>query len=331
MLPDMPSDNPMSRLREMLEAAQRMLDEFASSVRTLGSATIDRGDLTIRGGGNVLMLDEDDALLTKFSRGRASFFDPATGGRTDLYKGRIYLWDSDGGDGDPALAGQVVVDQGAGRNYMRLFPPHESGTGLENSITIRGKSSTQTGMVWVYTDGVWQVVADVAAMVTAPAISLNTTASELAIYGLPTTSGGYLLRYNQVGGKWTMALDSSSRRYKKNIRDADIDPADVLKWRPRRWQDINQGDDAPWNTGLVAEEVDEAGTTEFVIYDEQDRPDGIRKEILAVGQQVVLQDHERRILELEAKDEERTQTIAALRDANQALALRLDALEAQRG
>lgn len=340
-IPRMQSSDPWATVQRVLIGMQQQLDQIRSSMGMLENATIGKGGLTLKDAGALTMLDEAGRMITQLRSGAASYYDPSSDGRVTIFGGRIYFWDLGGEEGDTSVAGQMMVDQGAGRNVMRLFPPHETGSGLETSFTMRGKTADQTGMVWVYTDGDWIQQADGLASTRAASIILNTTAGELGIYGLPTTSGGYLLRYNQVGGKWTMALDSSSRRYKANIRDADLHPADVLKWRPRRWQDINQGEDAPWNTGLIAEEVHDAGTTEFVIYDEQGRPDGIRKEILAVGQQVVLQDHERRITELEQQDHERSvaeleqqvdqqaQEIAALRDANEALALRLDALEAR--
>lgn len=328
-LPSMNPKNPWETLQRVVIDLQQQVAQIRSSLGALENASIGRGGLTLKDSGALTMLDEVGQTLTRLAGGAGSFFDPATGGRVTIYKGRVYFWDLGGDEGDTSRAGQIMVDQGAGRNYMRLFPPHETGSGLETSFTMRGKTADQTGMAWLYTDGDWLQQADGLASTRAASIILNTTGGELGIYGLPTTSGGYLLRYNQVGGKWTMALDSSSRRYKANIRDADLHPVDVLKWRPRRWQDINQGEDAPWNTGLIAEEVHEAGTTEFVIYDEQGRPDGIRKEILAVGQQVVLQDHERRVVELEQQVDQQAQEIAALRDANEALALRLNALEAR--
>lgn len=338
MLPNMASDKWMQRLQEGIAQCERLLAEVASSERTLGSATIDRGDLTIRGGGNVLMLDEDDALLTKFSRGRASFFDPATGGRTDLYKGRIYLWDSDGGDGDPAGAGQVVVDQGAGRNLLRLFPPHESGTGLENSITIRGKSSSQTGMVWVYTDGSVLLNPDVSASITSKTIQLNTTGEEMPIYGLPTTSAGSNLHLGTVGGKWTMAYITSSQRYKQDIKDAPIDPAAALSWKPKVWRDISEvraiGDQAKTHIGFIAEDVEKV-SPEFVVHDDQGRPDSLNYDRMVAGVVATIQAQEKRAAEdraktiaLEAKVNAQSQEIAALKDANAAIGLRLDKVTA---
>lgn len=328
-LPSMNPTNPWETLQRVVIDLQQQVAQIRSSLGALENASIGKGGLTLKDSGALTMLDEAGQIITQMRSGAASYYDPSTDGRVTIYKGRVYFWDVGGEEGDTAVAGQIMVDQGAGRNVMRLFPPHLAGALLDTSFTMRGRTDEQTGMAWLYTDGDWLQEVDGLASTRAASIILNTTGGELGIYGLPTTSGGYLLRYNQVGGKWTMALDSSSRRYKANIRDADLRPADVLKWRPRRWQDINQGEDAPWNTGLIAEEVHDAGTTEFVIYDEQGRPDGIRKEILAVGQQVVLQDHEHRIAELERQVDQQAQEIAALRDANEALALRLEALEAR--
>lgn len=320
MLPDLRSSNPLADIYRRLDLNARLIKEIGSTSRTLEAAWIGAGGVTVAKDGLLRFLNDDEIATMTLGRGYLEMVDPATSGAMRLRRGRIYLWDNY--ETNPDNPGLIMVDQGAGVNHLRMFPPYESGTGLENSFTVRGRTATQTGAVWVYTDGNILLSSDLDTTVTTRKLILNPTDGVMTIYNLPTTSGGYLMRYNNIGGEWTLALDSSSRRYKTNIADADIDPADVLKWRPRRWQDINQGDDAPWNTGLIAEEVDEAGTPEFVIFDDEGRPDGIRKEILAVGQQVVLQDHEARIVELE-------QTVANQAEAIAALTARLEALEAR--
>lgn len=66
---------------------------------------------------------------------------------------------------------------------------------------------------------------------------------------------------------------TSSMRYKKDISDLSYSLSDVLKLRPVRYRGINDGD--TWFGGLIAEEVDAAGLSEFVAYDAAGRPDSL--------------------------------------------------------
>lgn len=87
-----------------------------------------------------------------------------------------------------------------------------------------------------------------------------------------------------------ISRSTSSRRYKVNIADAEIDIDAIGQLRPVRFQDRGEhsqlGDEAPWYVGLVAEEVHETGLTEFVAYmDTEDGPvpDGVQYDRLTLG------------------------------------------------
>ena len=97
---------------------------------------------------------------------------------------------------------------------------------------------------------------------------------------------------------------ASSRRYKYDIRPLEHDPKDVLKLQPVTWHDIWQDatdEDKPRIPGFIAEDVHEAGLTEYVQYDEEGRPDGLSYDRMTAALLCVLKDHEKRIVELEAK------------------------------
>ena len=97
---------------------------------------------------------------------------------------------------------------------------------------------------------------------------------------------------------------ASSRRYKYDIRPLEHDPKDVLKLQPVTWHDIWQdtGDEnKPRIPGFIAEDVHEAGLTEYVQYDDEGRPDGLNYDRMTAALLSVLKDHEKRIAELEAK------------------------------
>ena len=64
----------------------------------------------------------------------------------------------------------------------------------------------------------------------------------------------------------------SSKRYKKNIREIEINPEDILKLQIVRFEWKESGKE---DVGLIAEEVDKA-VPDLVIYDDQGRPNGVR-------------------------------------------------------
>ena len=89
------------------------------------------------------------------------------------------------------------------------------------------------------------------------------------IYGDTTSSAADV----QVDSSGTLRRSTSSRRYKNTINDATHGLADLLKLRSVTFKGNNDG-----NTvfgGLIAEEVHDAGLTEFVVYDDQNKPDAL--------------------------------------------------------
>jgi len=79
---------------------------------------------------------------------------------------------------------------------------------------------------------------------------------------------------NVVIGAYTIQQRStSSRRYKTDITDSARGLADVLKLRPVTYRGINDGDKV--FGGLIAEELDDIGLSEFVQYNEAGQPDSI--------------------------------------------------------
>ena len=86
-----------------------------------------------------------------------------------------------------------------------------------------------------------------------------------------TTSGGANVRVQSDG---LMQRDTSSRRYKNTIADATHGLADLNKLRPVTYKGNNDGDTV--FGGLIAEEVHDAGLTEFVDYDSDNKPDALK-------------------------------------------------------
>jgi hypothetical protein len=92
-----------------------------------------------------------------------------------------------------------------------------------------------------------------------PAVRDATTGSAANVF-IDSTSGA-LLRV------------SSSIRYKTDVQDAPWTGEQIDALRPVTFRGINDGDTV--FGGLIAEEVHDAGLTEFVVYNEEDRPESL--------------------------------------------------------
>ncbi|WP_371671220.1 tail fiber domain-containing protein [Streptomyces sp. NBC_00289] len=106
-----------------------------------------------------------------------------------------------------------------------------------------------------------------------------------------------------VQGDGTFARNTSSRRFKQNIRDIDIDPDAVLSLRPRVYDRRPKEEGGEYlrdEFGLIAEEVAET-LPEIVTYDETGRIDALRYDLLGVALLSVVQDQADRIDRLESQ------------------------------
>jgi hypothetical protein len=73
----------------------------------------------------------------------------------------------------------------------------------------------------------------------------------------------------------TMLRATSSLKYKKDIENASYGLSDVLKLRPVTYKGLNLVDGDKVYGGLIAEEVHDAGLTQFVQYAEDGTPDSL--------------------------------------------------------
>jgi hypothetical protein len=81
-----------------------------------------------------------------------------------------------------------------------------------------------------------------------------------------------------VNSNGDLTKETSSRRYKENIRTLEVDPDQVLKLSPVRfdWKKT-QGEDI----GLIAEDVEQT-LPDLVIYDNEGRPDAVKYDKIAI-------------------------------------------------
>ncbi len=120
----------------------------------------------------------------------------------------------------------------------------------------------------------------------------------------PQGSGWYSV---WVDGNKNFCKNTSSIRYKTNVRDHPTDPDAVLQLRPRLFDRKDTTTDDGGTVagrrdeyGLIAEEVHEL-LPELTVYDEDGRIDSLRYDLLAVALIPLLQRQERRIAELERR------------------------------
>ncbi|MFF7800260.1 tail fiber domain-containing protein [Streptomyces olivaceus] len=111
-----------------------------------------------------------------------------------------------------------------------------------------------------------------------------------------------------VEGNGTFARNTSSIRFKKNVRDYEINPDDLLKLRPVIYDRKDTVDEETGETkigrkdevGLIAEEVKAAGLDWMVNYLDGE-VDGLRYDLLGVALVPVVQRQAAQISDLEAR------------------------------
>ena len=94
---------------------------------------------------------------------------------------------------------------------------------------------------------------------------------------------------------------TSSARYKKNIEDYTKGIDEVKLLRPVSFQSNNEEDSDKTYAGLIAEEVHDAGLTEFVDYNEEGQPDAIHYSNMVSLLTKALQESLTKIESLEAR------------------------------
>jgi len=97
----------------------------------------------------------------------------------------------------------------------------------------------------------------------------------------------------------------SSRRYKDDVEDLEVDVDQVLALVPRKFRMKDEvkehGDDAPVRVGFIAEEAHELGLTQWVSYNADGEPEAFDYPTFCVAQQAALVELNARVAALEAK------------------------------
>lgn len=261
-----------------------------------------------------------------------TLIDPTSGRHLQLAKAFLRGWQ----EGDTFGSGRLTFVGGG--IQVTADPRIVSAQVGETMIELLSRSDADPGYAGMRTSGNVQLIsADIEtgaktgnALISAARVEIDGNA--LGLYSLPTTSAASNLHLGTVGGVWTVAYVTSSRRYKRDIRPTSVKPENVLAVDPVTFLEKTEveavGTDAPWRQGFIAEQVAEH-TPQFVGLDDDGEPNSVDYDRFAsVGHQVVLQAQQREIDDLKTKAVEKDEQIAALLDALAAQGARLEALEA---
>jgi hypothetical protein len=152
-------------------------------------------------------------------------------------------------------SGNLNIGTTGSANVRLRVRSSTTGTG---NFTIYAENSTPTALFYVRDDGAFCTGAGTSSPYSA------TTASAANVF---VDSSGILYR------------STSSIRYKENVQDYSNGLADLAKLRPvtfnSKQKEGEENPDIHTYAGFIAEEVHDAGLTEFVQYNDQGQPDAL--------------------------------------------------------
>lgn len=144
---------------------------------------------------------------------------------------------------------------GVGRqaaSNVRIYA--KGGTTGSGAFQFYGINSANTGCFGIRDDG-----------------AFYTGQASLSPYNLTTAAAANLV----VAADYYLYRSTSSARYKKNIVDYDRGLDAVMSLRPVYYEGKGEIDDGKKFAGFIAEEVYDSGLTEFVVLDEDGKPDAL--------------------------------------------------------
>lgn len=130
----------------------------------------------------------------------------------------------------------------------------KGGTTGSGAFSYYGENSAGTGCFGIRDDG-----------------AFYTGAATLSPYNLTTAAAANLV----VAADYYLYRSTSSARYKKNIVDYDRGLDAVMSLRPVYYEGKGEIDEGKKFAGFIAEEVYDSGLTEFVVLDEDGKPDAL--------------------------------------------------------
>jgi hypothetical protein len=140
-------------------------------------------------------------------------------------------------------------------------------------------------------------------------VGIGTTnpGTKLAVAGLTGTSSYSPVRVNTATGDFY--YQSSSKRYKGDIRPLEDDFEKILEAQPKSFYDKASGQR---EIGYIAEEFDEVGLKNLVIHDKEGRPDGLKYELVSLYLLEIIKGQAEMMKRLEAGNEKLRRRVEAL-------------------
>jgi hypothetical protein len=133
---------------------------------------------------------------------------------------------------------------------------------------------------------------------------------KLFVNGIATNSDAGVGSDVRILGTNSLVKITSSERYKENIRPAGLAVDAILGLEPCRYEDRTTG---ATGIGFIAERAHDAGLTEFVVYDDQGRPDSFSYPGFVVALQTVARQQHNEIAELKQQVADLAAAVAELR------------------
>ena len=197
----------------------------------------------------------------------------------------------------PSLDGSRIG--GGSITNIAAFTTTNTGTVNGHIINIRNTGGTNTAQIAGATGN--------AAFNGSVSIGGTLNVSSSAAFG-STMYGAAVYNQTNTGRAMFIAADglfrigASSIRFKENVIDADIDTEKVLDIRVRKFNYKKEfDDDETKDIGVIAEELEALGLTDFIYYDADGIPDGVAYEKLALAVLSLVQVQDQRLNELEVR------------------------------
>lgn len=203
-----------------------------------------------------------------------------------------------GVDRIPALPGTKITS-GAISGIDSLSTDTTLGTSAVSTNIVNVKNSAGTNLAQIANTGAASfkntVVNGTLNVTSATAVA--GTVYTTAVYSQTNTG-----RAVYVAADGLLGTGSSSKRYKKNIKNAELDIQAVLGISLKTFQYKSAiEDEGTTHLGVMAEDLDDLGLTDFVYYDELGRPDGVAYDRLALALIPLIQNQEQRLRAIEER------------------------------